>query len=260
MTPISATILTYNEERSIEQCLRSLEGVADEIVVVDACSTDRTAEICRQWPGCRVAIRPMTGYGAQRQYATSLAQHNYVLAIDADEALSPALRNTIIRLKKRGLDHRGYSFSRLNFYCGLPVKHSGWYPDTQIRLFDRRYANWNLNDVAEKVIFRDSVTPCPVDGDILHYRCESADEYERTEMAHAALRARIISASGNRPGPLRPAWEGLKAFIRCYIGDRAMLDGPAGRAISVRRFRSASYAYKLARKLLANKNGLSDKN
>ena len=131
MTPISATILTFNEERSIEQCLRSLEDVADEIIVVDACSTDRTAEICRQWPHCRVAVRPMNGYGAQRQYATSLASYDYVLAIDADEALSPSLRNEIIRLKKQGLDHRGYSFSRLNFYCGIPVKHSGWYPDNR---------------------------------------------------------------------------------------------------------------------------------
>ncbi|MBD5308785.1 MAG: glycosyltransferase family 2 protein [Bacteroides sp.] len=253
MTPISATILTFNEERSIEQCLRSLEDVADEIIVVDACSTDRTAEICRQWPHCRVAVRPMNGYGAQRQYATSLASYDYVLAIDADEALSPSLRNEIIRLKKQGLDHRGYSFSRLNFYCGIPVKHSGWYPDTQIRLFDRRYANWNLNDVAEKVIFRDSVTPCPIDGDILHYRCNSPQEYEQTEMAHAALRARLIAASGNRPGALRPLWEGMKAFVDCYIGSRAILDGEAGRQISVRRFRSARHAFNLARRMMDGK-------
>lgn len=250
MTRITATILTYNEERSIEQCLRSLKDVADEIIVVDACSDDRTTQICRQWPGCRVVTRPMTGYGAQRQYATSLALHDYVLAIDADEALSPALRNSLLRMKQEGLSHRGYSFPRLNFYCGQPVKHSGWYPDTQVRLFDRRYANWNLNDVAEKVIFRDSVSPFPVDGDILHYRCDSPDEYEQTEMAHADLHAKLIVASGRRPGPLTPMWEGIKAFVNCYIGNRAMLDGAAGRAISKRQFRSARHAFKLARKLM----------
>lgn len=254
MTSISATILTYNEENRIEQCLRSLEGVADEIIVVDACSSDRTADICRNWSNCHVAQRPMRGYGAQRQYATSLAQYDYVLAIDADEVLSPSLRNEIIRLKNKGLTHRGYSFSRLNFYCGLPVKHSGWYPDTQIRLFDRRYANWNLNDVAEKVIFRDSVLPHPIDGDILHYRCDTPEEFRNTEMAHADLLARIIAEKGIRPSFLRPMWEGVKAFVGCYLGDRALFDGHAGRAISRQQYTSAHHAYKAARKIIDRKS------
>ena len=92
------------------------------------------------------------GFGAQRQYATSLTTHQYVLSIDADEVLSPALQESILRLKEEGFSHRVYSVARLNFYCGFPVRHCGWYPDRQIRLFDKRYANWNLRDVSEAVI------------------------------------------------------------------------------------------------------------
>ena len=143
MSKISATIITFNEEKHIARCIESLRDIADEIIVVDSFSTDRTVEICETL-GCKVTRRKMKGYGAQRQYATSLTCHNYVLSIDADEELSPALRATLIKLKHENFNHRGYSFARLNFYCGTPVKHCGWYPDIQVRLFDKRYANWNL--------------------------------------------------------------------------------------------------------------------
>ncbi len=95
MRHISATIITFNEEHRIKACLASLDGIADEIIVVDSFSTDRTAEICSEH-GCKVVKREFPGYGAQRQFATSLTTHSYVLSIDADEVLSPALRNTII--------------------------------------------------------------------------------------------------------------------------------------------------------------------
>lgn len=101
MSKISATILTYNEENRIEACLQSLEGIADEIVVVDSGSTDRTVEICSKH-GCRVTVREFRGYGAQRQYATSLTTHAYVLSVDADEVVSPALRHSLLKLKRMG--------------------------------------------------------------------------------------------------------------------------------------------------------------
>ena len=149
---ISATILAFNEEKRIGACLESLRGIADEIIVVDSGSTDRTVDICSRY-GCRISVRKFDGFGAQRQYATSLTTHQYVLSIDADEVLSPALQESILRLKEEGFSHRVYSVARLNFYCGFPVRHCGWYPDRQIRLFDKRYANWNLRDVSEAVIF-----------------------------------------------------------------------------------------------------------
>lgn len=252
MNPISATIITYNEENRIKDCLDSLQGIADEIIVVDSHSTDRTVEICRE-RGCRVVERKLAGYGAQRQYATSLTTHPYILSIDADEVLSPALASSIMKLKEEGFIHRVYCFTRLNFFCGVPVRHSGWYPDVQTRLFDKRYANWNLRDVAEKVIFRDSVRPQLIDGDLLHYRCDTIEEYEATERRHAALRGRVLATSMERVAPVTPVVQAIKSFITTYVGRRAMLDGREGRAIAMENYRSTLLSYKLASRLIERK-------
>lgn len=253
MGKITVTILTYNEERRIKACLDSLREIADEVIVVDSFSTDRTLDICHDY-GCRISQRQLAGYGAQRQYATSLASNSYVLSIDADEVLSPALRNSLIKLKREGFTHRVYSFSRLNFYCGIPVKGCGWYPDTQIRLFDKRYANWNLHDVEEKVIFRDTVKPSPVDGDILHYRCETQKEYDITEKNHSMIRAKVLATQNSSINTLKPLFEGVKSYLKCLIFERGIFDGRAGRAIALSRYRSTCTAYKEARKILKSEN------
>lgn len=248
MNKITATILTFNEERRIEACLESLRGVVDEIIVVDSFSTDSTLDICRRF-GCRISQRRMAGFGAQRQYATSLASHAYVLAIDADEALSPALRESLLELKKKGFGHRGFSMSRLNFFCGFAVKHCGWYPDRQVRLFDKRYAAWSLNDVDEQVIFRDDVVPEPLDGDLLHYRCDTLDEYLRRRLKQADIKALRIAESGETIGPMTPYANGLKAFLETYVGRAGVLDGQVGFAISRQHYLAERHAWKAARRI-----------
>lgn len=248
MDKISATIITLNEEKRIAACLESLDGIAEEVIVVDSGSTDSTVAICRHH-GCRVTLRPFDGFGAQRQYATSLTTHQYVLSIDADEILSPVLRQSIIRLKEQGFSHRVYSISRLNFYCGYPVKHCGWYPDRQIRLFDKRYAAWNLRDVAEKVIFRDSVKPQRIDGDILHYRCDTPGQFHKVTRNHAAIKARVLAASAEGISPLTPVIHGLKAFWDIYITRGGILEGSVGRDIAYEAYRGEYLAYRAAREL-----------
>ncbi|MBQ8773080.1 MAG: glycosyltransferase family 2 protein [Muribaculaceae bacterium] len=249
MGKISATIITYNEEQRLEACLKSLQGIADEIIVVDSHSTDNTVDLCHRY-GCKVTRRQFPGYGAQRQFATSLTSHSYVLSLDADEVLSPALQSSLKQLKADGFTHRVYTMTRLNFYCGEPVKHCGWYPDRQIRLFDKRYANWNLRDVAERVIFPDSLRPSPIDGDILHYRCSTAEEFRNTETRHAGIRSRVIAAQSDRIYPIVPYLKGISAFIECYIGQRGFLNGRPGKAISVEKYRSTVLAYRMARRQL----------
>ncbi|MBQ9073139.1 MAG: glycosyltransferase family 2 protein, partial [Muribaculaceae bacterium] len=98
MGKISATIITYNEEQRLEACLKSLQGIADEIIVVDSHSTDNTVDLCHRY-GCKVTRRQFPGYGAQRQFATSLTSHSYVLSLDADEVFSPALQSSLKQLK-----------------------------------------------------------------------------------------------------------------------------------------------------------------
>lgn len=253
MGKISATIITYNEEARIEACLRSLSEIADEIIVVDSFSTDKTVEICQRYD-CKITQRRFPGYGAQRQYATSLTSYSYVLSLDADEELSPALRASLLELKQSGFTHRVYAFSRLNFYCGEPVRHCGWYPDVQIRLFDKRYANWNLRDVHERVIFPDTLRPAKIDGDILHYRCSTPDEYSRVQHRHAGIRARVIAAQNDHVGTLTPLIKSVADFLKCYISEKGILDGQEGRAISRERFRATMMAYRMARRMLRSKS------
>lgn len=248
MVKISATILTYNEERRIGQCLESLRDIADEIIVVDSYSTDGTIDICRRY-GCKISCRQLAGFGAQRQYATSLTNHSYILAIDADEVLSPALRNSLKQLKETGMIHRVYSFPRLNFFCGFAVKHCGWYPDCQIRLFDKRYANWNLRDVHEKVIFRDSVRPELIAGDILHYRCDTLGEYSAKLAAQSQIKAKVLAVSQSSITPLTPIVKGLRRFFHTYIVQGGILDGNVGLTISRQQYFAEKQAYSEARML-----------
>lgn len=246
---ITATVITYNEEAHIGACLDSLAGVADEIVVIDSFSTDSTVDICRR-RGCKITQRHLAGYGAQRQYATSMASYPYILSIDADEELSPALARNLMAMKAEGFTHRVYAFSRLNFFCGKPIRHCGWYPDTQIRLFDKRYANWNLRDVAESVIFRDSVRPQPVDGDILHYRCTTPEEYSLTMTHQADLRSRVLAATaGSSIGPLTPVLKAMGAWWSTWVRRGGWLDGKEGRIIAGEEFRRTRRAYSGARLL-----------
>lgn len=249
MAKLSATVLTLNEAAHIQACIESLQGIADEIIVVDSLSVDGTPDICRKL-GCKVTSRRMAGYGAQRQYATSLTSYDYVLSLDADEVLSPALRSKLLKLKEMGFTHRGYSFPRLNFYCGVPVKHCGWYPDIQVRLFDKRYANWNLHDVAERVIFHDNVNPEMIDGDILHYRCDTPAEFRETERKHADYLATRIASENTSVGSFAPICKAIEAFFRCFVVERGILDGIAGRDISLQRYRTAYSAYKSARSII----------
>lgn len=248
MEKISAAIIARNEEHRIGQCIRSLEGVADEIVVVDSFSTDRTAEICRTL-GCRVVQRRFNGFGAQRQFATSLTSHRYVLSLDADEVLSPALRQSLIKLKEGEFTHRVYSFSRLNFYCGRPVKQCGWYPDHQIRLFNKSYANWNLRDVFEKVIFPETLRPQIIEGDILHYRCSNHDEYRRAQQHHAGILGHVLAVRRPSISFYHPHLNAVKAFLKTYIAEGGIAGGPDARAICAERYRSVLFAWQLARRL-----------
>src|SRR3974377_1208900 len=152
---ISATIITYNEERNIARAMESLR-CCDEILVVDSGSNDRTCEIAANL-GARVEESEWLGYAGQKNYASEKAAHDWVLSIDADEALSEALEAEIWQLKKRGPAHDGYTMPRLAQYLGRWIFHSGWYPDRKVRLFDRRKAKWVGRYVHESVTVSGSV-------------------------------------------------------------------------------------------------------
>ncbi|MDE6854007.1 MAG: glycosyltransferase family 2 protein [Muribaculaceae bacterium] len=248
MTFISATVITYNEEANIERCLNSLIGVADEIIVVDSLSSDSTVEICRRY-GCKVSERAFTGYGSQRQYAVGLAHGRYVLSIDADEVLGDELRRSIMKLKEKGFDHRMYRFSIVNYVCGRPMLRSGMQPYQEIRLFDRRYAAWNLHDVGERLTYPGEVEPQPIAGELLHYRCSDYDELDHKELRHAEIRGRLMAAAGIRASRPMSWLRAASSWLRCALRDGAILDGEAGRRIARAKFMSTYVAYRTATKL-----------
>lgn len=251
MNHITATIITHNEQDNIERCLKSLEGVADEIVVVDSFSDDRTAEICREH-GCHVTQRRFTGYGIQKQYATSVASHKFILSIDADEVLSDELRDSIKETKTRGFEHRVYAFEVVNNYFGHRVYHGHDGRQRPIRLFNKRYAQWNLNDVAESVTFPDSLRPVTLDGQLMHYRCADRDEFNRKESQQSVLRASVLAAGNRTISPLTPYMKAFGAWVNALIIKRGFMDGKTGRIIAARRSKSAFDAYQRARKIRHN--------
>lgn len=247
MSKISAAIITYNEGAHIERCLKSLQGVADEVVVVDSFSTDNTIDVCLRY-NCVFTQRKFNGFGAQKQYALSLTTNSYVLSIDADEWLDDDLRRSIISMKKSGFKHRVYSLSRLNYYCGVPIKHCGWAPDSPIRLFDKRYASWNLRDVHEAIIFPGTLRPKLVFGLLIHHRCRTPQEYRHKEERYATINSRILINEGKRAGVLKPYVMAMLAFLRVYVRHRGFLDGHAGFEISNVAAHSAFATYRLVKR------------
>ncbi|MBS1689005.1 MAG: glycosyltransferase family 2 protein, partial [Bacteroidetes bacterium] len=135
MVKISVVIITLNEEKNLSRCLTSVAGIADEVVVVDSFSTDNTAAIAEKY-GARVVNQAFLGYGAQKNFANDQAANDWILSLDADEALSPELQQSILSVKAKP-EYDAYSLSRLTNYCGKWVKHCGWYPDKKLRLFDK---------------------------------------------------------------------------------------------------------------------------
>jgi glycosyltransferase involved in cell wall biosynthesis len=225
---ISATIITYNEERKIARAIESLR-CCDEILVLDSGSLDRTVELASKL-GARVVEAEWRGFADQKNYASELAAHDWVLSIDADEALSEALEAEIWQLKKNGPRFDAYTMPRLAQYLGRWIFHSGWYPDRKVRLFDRRRASWVGKFVHESV--RVNGTVGHLDANLLHFTCDSLSEHLKTMDRYTTLAAEQIIAEKRRLGwanlVLDPPW----TFFKTYVIDRGFLDGTEGLAIA----------------------------
>jgi glycosyltransferase involved in cell wall biosynthesis len=225
---ISATIITFNEERNLPRALESLR-CCDEIVIVDSGSTDRTAEIAENY-GARVLEANWRGYAGQKNYASDCAAHDWVLSIDADEALSEDLEGEIWALKKKGPEFDAYTVPRLAQYLGRWILYSGWYPDRKIRLFDRRKARWVGEYVHESVVSTGTVGE--LHGNLLHYTCGSLSEHIKTMDRYTTLAAEEIVARKKKVGYrhllLDPPW----TFVRSYLLQRGFLDGVEGLSIA----------------------------
>lgn len=229
MTEISAVIITLNEEKNIERCLRSLQGVVDEMVVVDAFSSDKTIDLAQQY-GAKVFQKSWEGYVRNKNFGNQLASHDYILSIDADEALSAELAKSISTVKS---DMKGvYSFNRLTNYCGRWIRHCGWYPDRKIRLFNRREVRWVGDYVHESLEIPRSVVVAHLTGDLYHYSFDSFSDHLQRVDRYSDLAAAALSKQ--KPSGL--IWKMLSSpvmkFFKTYLIKQGFRDGFYGFCIS----------------------------
>jgi glycosyltransferase involved in cell wall biosynthesis len=230
---ISVTIITFNEEENICAACESVAW-ADEILVVDSESTDRTREIASRC-GARVIERPWPGFAAQKQFAADQAKREWVFSLDADERVSDELRESILKLKEIDDAKRadGYSIARRSWYMGRWIKGGGWYPDRQLRLYRKSKGNWGNAIIHESVKMDQGAKVESLSGDILHYSVRNASHHhEMIGTRYAPLAAQQMYEQGKRTAPLKIATAGPAAFLRSFILKGGWRDGLAGFAIA----------------------------
>jgi glycosyltransferase involved in cell wall biosynthesis len=224
---ISVTIITLNEEKKVERCLQSVQGIADEIVVVDSVSTDATEAICLRY-GARFIRNPFPGYVAQKNFAVKQATYNHILSLDADEALSDQLQRSIRVVKDNWGDCDGYAFNRLNNYCGKWIRYCGWYPDRKIRLWDRTKGEWNGTDPHD-IVYIDRRRVVRLKGDLLHYAYLTVDEHLKQMYRFGEIAARAKFTKGEKPVFIvHVVLNPLFKFVKKYFLQLGFLDGYYG--------------------------------
>lgn len=227
MTPISAVIITFNEADNIARCLDALRDVADEIIVVDSYSTDRTPDICQQYDGVVFLQRKWQGYAATKNWANAQAKHPYILSIDADEVVDDPLKKSILQARTKGLSG-AYSVNRKTNYCGHWVKHGGWYPDRKVRLFHRDKARWEGDFVHETLQLDEGVELQSLQGHLLHFSYHRLEDHRQRARKYAGLHAQKMFTSGRHTTFVSALLSAGWKFIAVYFFKLGLLDGWAG--------------------------------
>jgi len=252
MPKISAVIITYNEELFIDRCLASLNGIADEIVVVDSYSTDGTEDICKKY-NVRFIKHEFEGYRDQKNFALKLATYKHILSLDADEALSNKLRESIIAIKDNW-DYDGYLFNRRSNFCGEWINHSEWYPDWQLRLFYADHGKWGELNLHEKFIMSNGASVGKLKGDLLHWPFTSLQDHLDKMNRYSIIGAEEFYKAGKKANLFTPYIHFIWGFFRSYIIHRGFLDGRNGYRICSMYAKSTFNKYKKLR--IMNNNGV----
>ena len=228
---ITATIITFNEEKNIAKAICSVLW-ADEIIVVDSNSTDKTVEIAEQL-GAKVIIQPWLGFSKQKQFAVNQAKNDWIFSLDADEIVSKELAAEIksIAEDKTKSTIVAYRIPRLSFYMNRPIKHSGWYPDSQIRFFNRNNAKWKDVLIHESVEVSGKVEN--LHRDIHHFSVENATHHHKMiGERYAPLSAKQMFENGRKTSVFKTKTIGLVVFLQIYFLKLGFLDGFPGYCIA----------------------------
>lgn len=226
MQKLSVTIITRNEEKNIARCIGSVKAIADEIVVVDSESSDKTADICREM-GCRVIIREFAGYGAQKQFAVDQASNDWILSLDADEEVSPALAGNIRNLlEQETIPYNGYRLLRRLVYQGRIMRHSGLGHEYILRLFNRKQGSFTQVPVHEEILTNGRTGK--MKGEFFHYSYTGIENHIDKTNRYTSFAAQGYHAGGKR---FSGWWVALKfpvTFFTVFVIKGGFLDGYPG--------------------------------
>ncbi|MBI9036044.1 MAG: glycosyltransferase family 2 protein [Bacteroidales bacterium] len=226
MPKLSVVIITLNEEKNIGRCLESLKDLADEIVLVDSYSNDKTVEIALSY-GARIIQHPFENFVKQKNFADTQAKYDHILSLDADEVLSEDLYHSIKEVKETW-NFDGYTLDRITNYCGKWIKHCGWYPDQKIRLYDRRKASWKGMRIHESLELSPEALHSTLKGVLFHYSYNSISEHIRQADRFTSFTALDAFEKGKKISYfglwLKPKFK----FFRDFILKRGFLDGYYG--------------------------------
>ncbi|CAM3809580.1 glycosyltransferase family 2 protein [Polynucleobacter antarcticus] len=241
MPTLSVILITRNEEANLADCLASLEGIAQQIVVVDTNSTDRTLEIAKLH-GAVVSQPPdWPGFGPQKNRALELATGDWVLSLDADERLTPALRSEILTAINHPAQIDCFAIPRLSWYCGRFIRHSGWNPDYVDRLFKRGTARFSTDLVHERLLPDSQVAK--LENPMLHFSFMNYSQVLQKIDRYSTASAEQAFAKGKRSTPLKAILHGLWAFFRTYFIRAGFLDGSEGLALALSNAEGSYYRY-----------------
>ncbi|UAB82595.1 glycosyltransferase family 2 protein [Marixanthomonas sp. SCSIO 43207] len=247
----SATIITLNEERNIARCIESLLPVADDIVVLDSFSTDKTEEICKQYP-VRFLQQKFEGHIQQKNAAIDAAKYEKVISLDADEALNKELQAAILRLKNNWVKD-GYYVKRFNNYCGQWIYHSDWYPDRKLRVFDRNKARWGGINPHDTIQMQPNSKTGKLNGSILHWVHKTYAEHSLKVHKFSSISAKEYYKLGRKSGLfdilVKPSW----TFFKAYFLRLGFLDGFNGLIICTFSAYTTFLKYLKLKQLIKNK-------
>lgn len=241
MINISAVIITLNEERNIDRCLQSIEKVVDEIIIIDSYSSDKTVEICKKY-NARIIQHPFENYSKQKNFGAKQTTFDYILSMDADEALSKELKQSIIAAKHYW-EFDAYFFNRYTNFCGKWIRYSGWYPDRQLRLWDKRKGLWDGSPIHEKVKMQKSSEIGFLNGDLLHFSFYTIQEHINQINKFSELKAEELFKQCKKAGILTLILSPFTKFIKHYIVKLGFMDGFYGFVISVNSAHSTFLKY-----------------
>ena len=260
MKSLGAVVITFNEEKNIGRCLASLEGVVDEIVVVDSFSTDATESICKKFKNVLFLQREWTGFSDQRNFANTHIQSEYILTLDADEELSSEMQSEVLKVREKLSGNTAYKINRLTQYCGRWIQHSGWNPDYQLRLFPREGSSWDGASVHESVILPEGATLHTFQSRVYHFSYSSVKDHMLRAVKYSQLGAEQMVQTSLKKNKKNLCglylWKSVTRpwfrFFKTYFVKRGFLDGYHGFCISVIASFGVFLKYFMAYELVRN--------